>query len=139
MFHPTEETRLLDIDGAPNTWLEELQDDLRFPLMLVNLCSPDPYARAGIRFTPVYGDATNLPFPDAIFNIAFSNSVMEHMTTLERQQAVATEALRIAKNLWIQTPAPSLPLEPHFFAPSFSFFPGVCRSAWLLLLPCGAC
>jgi len=78
MFHPTERTRLLDIGGAPNTWLAEARHDFRFPVTLVNLRFPDPDARADSRFTPVDGDTTDLPFAGASFDIAFSNSVIEH-------------------------------------------------------------
>ena len=122
-FRPTEQTRLLDIGGAPNTWLAESNPDLRFPVTLVNLRFPDPKAQSDSRFTPVNGDATDLPFADASFDIAFSNSVIEHMTTWERQQTFAAEARRVARKLWIQTPARSFPLEPHVLAPFFQYLP----------------
>jgi len=122
-FRPTEQTRLLDIGGAPNTWLAESNPDLRFPVTLVNLRFPDPKVQSDSRFTPVNGDATDLPFADASFDIAFSNSVIEHMTTWERQQTFAAEARRVARKLWIQTPARSFPLEPHVLAPFFQYLP----------------
>ena len=123
VFRPSAETRLLDIGGAPNTWIAESQYDSRFPVTLVNLVFPDPNVVRDDRFTAVEGDATDLPLADASFDIAFSNSVIEHMTTWERQQAFATEARRVAKKLWIQTPARSFPLEPHVLAPFFQFLP----------------
>jgi Methyltransferase domain len=123
MFRPAKHTRLLDIGGAPNTWLTESSCDSRFPVTLVNLVFPDPAVQSDDRFTAVYGDATNLPFGDASFDIAFSNSVIEHLTIWERQVAFASEARRVAKKLWIQTPARSFPLEPHFLAPFFQYLP----------------
>lgn len=123
MFRPNEQTQLLDIGGTPNTWIAESRPDLRFPVTLVNLCFPDPDTRTDGRFTLVDGDATDLPFADATFDIAFSNSVIEHMTTWERQRAFAAEACRVAKKLWIQTPARSFPLEPHVLAPFFQYLP----------------
>ena len=123
MFQPSQETRLLDIGGAPNTWIAESRCDSSFSITLVNLRFPDLAVRTDGRFTAVKGDATNLPFADASFDIAFSNSVIEHMTKWEWQQAFAAEARRIAKRLWIQTPARSFPLEPHLLAPFFQYFP----------------
>jgi hypothetical protein len=121
LFAPSAETRVLDIGGAPNTWLAESRNDARFRVTLVNLVFPDVLTDA--RFTAVDGDATALPIADGSFDIAFSNSVIEHMTTWERQQAFAREARRVARRLWIQTPARSFPLEPHLLAPWFQYWP----------------
>jgi hypothetical protein len=123
LFRPSAETRLLDIGGAPNTWIAESQYQRRFPVTMVNLQFPDPAVLTDGRFTAVEGDATRLPFADASFDIAFSNSVIEHMTTWEGQQAFAAEARRVAKGLWIQTPARSFPLEPHLLALFFQYLP----------------
>jgi hypothetical protein len=123
MFRPSTQTRLLDIGGAPNTWIAESRCDSRFPVTMVNLRFPDHAVVTDGRFIAVKGDATNLPFASASFDIAFSNSVIEHMTTWERQQAFAGEARRIAKKLWIQTPARSFPVEPHLLAPFFQYLP----------------
>lgn len=122
-LQPSSQTRLLDIGGAPNTWLVESQYSTNFPITLVNLRYPDRHMLTDVRFTPVDGDAASLPFPDSSFDIAFSNSVIEHMTTWERQKAFASEARRVAKNLWIQTPARCFPIEPHLLAPFFQYLP----------------
>ncbi len=123
LFAPTPQTRVLDIGGAPNTWLNETADRTPFPVTMVNLRYPDIALLREDRFTAVEGDATQLPFADASFDLAFSNSVIEHMTTWERQQAFAAEARRVAIKLWIQTPARSFPLEPHLLAPFFQYLP----------------
>jgi hypothetical protein len=121
-FRPSTQTRLLDIGGAPNTWLSESHYE-RVPVTLVNLRFSDPAVLADGRFTAVEADATCLPFADASFDIAFSNSVIEHMTTWERQQAFASEARRVAAKLWVQTPARCFPIEPHLLAPFFQYLP----------------
>jgi hypothetical protein len=123
MFSPSQQTRVLDIGGAPNTWIAESHYDSKFSITLVNLRFPDPAVLTDRRFAAVEGDATNLPFADASFDIAFSNSVLEHMTDWNRQQMFAAEARRIAKKLWVQTPARSFPLEPHLLAPFFQYLP----------------
>jgi hypothetical protein len=123
IFSPTAETRILDIGGAPNTWFAESSNDTRFPVTFVNLQFPDIGMLTDSRFSAIEGDATHLHFADASFDLAFSNSVIEHMTTWERQQAFAREARRVATKLWIQTPARSFPLEPHVLAPFFQYLP----------------
>lgn len=122
-FRPTSETRLLDIGGDPHTWIFESHSCEPVPVTLVNLQFPNPAAFNNSRFTAVEGDATSLPFEDQSFDIAYSNSVIEHLTTRERQQAFASEARRIAKNVWIQTPARHFPIEPHLLTPFFQYLP----------------
>jgi hypothetical protein len=123
IFQPSGETRLLDIGGAPNTWIAESRHHSKIPVTLANLSFPDPIVQTDGRFQAVEADATNLPFGNESFDIAFSNSVIEHMTSWERQQAFASEARRVAKKLWIQTPARSFPVEPHVLAPFFQYLP----------------
>ncbi len=122
-FRPTSQTRLLDIGGDPHTWIFEACSCEPVPVTLVNLQFPNPRVFNDSRFTAVVGDATNLPFENQSFDIAYSNSVIEHMATRERQNAFASEARRVAKNLWIQTPARHFPIEPHLLTPFFQYLP----------------
>ncbi len=122
-FRPTPQTRLLDIGGHPQTWTFEARSCEPVPVTLVNLRFPNPAAFSDSRFTAVHGDATDLPFESQSFDIAYSNSVIEHLTTWERQQAFASEARRVAKSLWIQTPARHFPIEPHLLTPFFQYLP----------------
>lgn len=123
IFRPTSQTRLLDIGGDPYTWIFESRSREPVPITLVNLQFPNPAAFNNSRFTAVEGNATDLPFGNQSFDIAYSNSVIEHLTTKERQKAFASEARRVAKNLWIQTPARHFPIEPHLLTPFFQYLP----------------
>lgn len=123
IFRPTSKTRLLDIGGDPYTWIFEADSSEPVPVTLVNLQFPNPAAFNNSRFSPVFGDATDLPFDDQSFDIAYSNSVIEHMTNWKSQQAFAAEARRVAKALWIQTPARHFPIEPHLLTPFFQYLP----------------
>jgi Methyltransferase domain len=122
-FRPTSQTRLLDIGGDPRTWLFEACSCEPVPVTLVNLRFSNPAAFNDSRFTAVHGDATQLPIESQSFDIAYSNSVIEHLTTWERQQAFASEARRVARSLWIQTPARHFPIEPHLLTPFFQYLP----------------
>ena len=118
---PAQETRVLDIGGTPQTWISESGEGGQFPVTLINI--HDNGRMESDRFTSMMGDATQLPFTDAAFDIAFSNSVIEHVGTWEKQQAFALEARRVARRLWIQTPARSFPIEAHLLAPYIQYLP----------------
>src|SRR5271170_3801293 len=118
---PSPETRVLDIGGTAQTWMSESNGHGQFPVTLLNIRKYDEVDPD--RFTSVEADATNLPFADNAFDIAFSNSVIEHVGTWEKQQLFAREVSRVARNLWVQTPARSFPIEAHLLAPYIQYLP----------------
>jgi hypothetical protein len=121
VFAPSPHIRLLDIGGTPHTWVNVAGDAAQFSITFINTRN-NSYIK-GDRFTSTIGDATAMPFPDNAFDIAFSNSVIEHLATWEKQQEFALEARRVARNLWIQTPARSFPIEAHLLAPYIQYLP----------------
>jgi hypothetical protein len=121
IFAPLLGVRVLDIGGTAQTWNRESESYVQFPVTLINIRRYDQIE--GDRFTSMEGDATELPFADNTFDIAFSNSVIEHVGTWEKQQAFAREARRVARKLWIQTPARSFPIEAHLLAPYIQYLP----------------
>ena len=121
LFTPSTDIRVLDIGGTAETWSSEAEGCARFPVTLINTYDYGPIEDK--RFTSIAGDATALPFADNAFDIAFSNSVIEHLGTWEKQQVFAREARRVARKLWIQTPARSFPIEAHLLAPYIQYLP----------------
>lgn len=76
------------------------------------------------------GDACAMPhLADGQFDLVFSNSVIEHLGTWPRQQAMAQEIARVGRAFWVQTPARSFPLEPHYLLPWFGYWPTWARDA----------
>lgn len=121
LFNPSRDIRVLDIGGTPQTWIRESEGSAQFSVTLVNIRSNS--VTESDRFVAIRGDATELPFGDNVFDIAFSNSVIEHVGSWENQQAFAREARRVAGKIWIQTPARSFPIEPHLLAPYIHYLP----------------
>ncbi len=118
-FRPSAETTVLDVGGTPYNWE---QIGARFPITLLN---SEPLAADGLgaHYTPVQGSGTRLDFPDRRFDIAFSNSVIEHVGSLDAQRAFAKELRRVGRQLWVQTPARSFFFEPHLLTPFIHFLP----------------
>jgi ubiquinone/menaquinone biosynthesis C-methylase UbiE len=80
----------------------------------------------------VKGDARDLKFPDASFDVVFSNSVIEHVGELPDQCKMAEEVKRVGKRYFVQTPNKFFFIEPHFLFPCFQFLPINVR-AWLAM------
>ena len=77
--------------------------------------------------TFVQADATErLPFADGAFDLAYSNSVIEHLPPA-RREAFARELMRVARGWWVQTPAFGFPIEPHSLLPAAHWLPPAAR------------
>jgi len=83
----------------------------------------------------VQADAAEaLPFPDDAFDLAYSNSVVEHIAP-ERRARFAAELRRVARGWYVQTPAIGFPLDPHSLLPFAHWLPHALREP--LLKACG--
>ena len=112
--------RVLDVGGLPWFW-----EGVPLPcrITLLNLKNAPGMEQHADRFDPVEGDATRLDYPDGAFDLAISNSVIEHVGTWENQKRFAAEIRRVAKRLWVQTPARGFLVEPHLIAPVIHWLP----------------
>jgi hypothetical protein len=106
-FSITDTTHILDVGGEPAFWAA-------FPfkanITLLNTSKFSVYPNCCLF---VVADGRSLPFPPSSFDIVFSNSVIEHLGTFQDQQLFAKEIRRIARSIWVQTPARWFPIEPH--------------------------
>jgi hypothetical protein len=128
--------RILDVGGETAFWENRGwagRDDVRiFSLNLV----PEEQRHENIK--PVAGDATNLAeFADGSFDVAFSNSVIEHLFTFENQRRMASEMRRVGRAFWMQTPNFWFPIEPHFHVPGWQWMPLGLRVAMIRRWRCG--
>lgn len=117
-FRITAETRVLDIGGTPFNWaLSPVQPRLTI-LNMPRASEPVP---EGVSW--VAADGCALPFKDRAFDVVFSNSVIEHLATWERQQAFASEVARVGVRYYVQTPNRWFPVETHLLTPFVHYLP----------------
>jgi len=115
--------RILDLGGYEKFWTDLAFDFSGHDLTILNLPGEvKPAQNPGVR--TVEGDACELKqYQRGDFDVVFSNSVIEHVGSWERQQAMAAEIRRLADCYFVQTPSYWFPLEPHFHVPGFQWLP----------------
>jgi ubiquinone/menaquinone biosynthesis C-methylase UbiE len=107
---------ILDIGGEHYTW--EIIGR-REGVVLLNTFMPNE--RDG--FPYILGSGLALPFADQSMDLAFSNSVIEHVGTEENQFQFAREMMRVGKKVYCQTPSRLFPLDPHLTTPFLHWLP----------------
>ena len=122
--------RIIDLGGTNQYWEQRGwagRSDVS--ITLVNLDAQEPRHE---NIITTEGDATDLSdHEDGTFDIAFSNSVIEHLFTFEAQARMAREVQRVAGAYWVQTPNFWFPIEPHFLVPAWHWLPERTRIAIL--------
>lgn len=118
--------RIIDVGAGWGAALERFNDTN--PIVAVDL-SPQPSEwLSSPNITIMEGDGTQLTFADAEFDVAFSNSVIEHVPP-DLQYRFAEEIRRVAGRYFVQTPNKYFPIEPHYQLPLFQFLPRRVRRA----------
>jgi hypothetical protein len=118
-------TRVLDIGGSRWIWRSL---PVTPNVVLLNLLAHNDH---GDGFALVLGDARNLPFKDNSFDVVFSNSLIEHLYSLDQQQRFADECRRVAPRYYVQAPNQHFFLEPHLLTPFIHWLPKPLRARLL--------
>lgn len=119
---------IVDVGGTREYWNIMPADYLRqknVHITIVNIAAPDrPVDAKDPVFTYIQGDGCDLrDIQSNQFDIAHSNSVIEHVGGLNRMADFAKEIRRIAACYYVQTPNYYFPIEPHFLFPFFHWLP----------------
>jgi SAM-dependent methyltransferase len=128
-MQPKAGDRILDVGCGSAGWLNDLSADIEVigidrETSLPGYDGPNRAYRQG--------DALDLPFADREFDIAFSNSVIEHLDPSEWGR-FASEIQRVSKRFFVQTPNKWFPVEPHVLLPGYQFLPRATqRRVWPL-------
>jgi len=113
IFRPTQDTRILDVGGTPEFWI---QVPIKSRITILNPHILPDGQKYRDRYELVVGDGCKLDYSDKEYDIVFSNSVIEHVGSKERQMEFAREVVRVGRGYWVQTPARIFPIEPHLLA-----------------------
>jgi SAM-dependent methyltransferase len=128
-FRPGENTTILDVGGRQGIWEKR---HLRVTILNTEASGTfDP----DFGMAWVVGDACSMPFGDGSFDVAFSNSLIEHLGGSEQRQRFAAEVRRVGRGYWVQTPSRTFPVEPHFLAPLFHWMPRRLQRRLLVFTP----
>lgn len=118
--------RILDIGGLESFWTNRgYINDHDYQITILNLEKKDVTFS---NFHSIAGDATRLDsIGDQEYDVAFSNSVIEHLYTIDNQKAMAAEVVRVGKYHFVQTPNKYFPVEPHYVLPFFDPLPAALK------------
>ncbi len=122
LFEISANTRVIDLGGTLYWW--KLAEELGLPVpqvTIVNLSAPPAGLPPRVRW--IRADARALPFRSGSFDVAFSNSLIEHLHALDGQARFAAEVRRVAARWWVQTVDFRCPIEPHYIAPIIHWLP----------------
>lgn len=117
IFSLTNTTKVLDVGGDFFNWsLISINPELT----IVNLYPPRN-RKNSIAWVIAY--RRHLPFREGAFDIAYSNSVIEHLGDFSGQQKFASEIIRVGVSYFVQTPNKWFPVEPHLLTPFIYWLP----------------
>lgn len=121
VYPEIDDMSIIDLGGTAESWLRA---PIRPGLVhVVNLEPPPESAPGWLRVDQA--DACSLParIIDGNYDLAFSNSVLEHVGGHVQRMRFADAVHKLAARHWVQTPYRYFPIEPHWIFPGFQFLP----------------
>jgi hypothetical protein len=118
LFDLSADCNILDVGGDYFNWM--LFSSSPPKVTLLNLTVSRERKR---NFTRIVGDGCHLPFRNGVFDLVYSNSVIEHLDGSENQILFAEECRRVGHNYYVQTPNKWFFLEPHLITPFVHWLP----------------
>jgi len=122
-LEPLRTASLLDVGGDPGTWTNQEPVVGRIDTLNVHevAFNEEDFPLHSIRI--LVGNGCQLTFTNQSYDIAYSNSVIEHVGTWQDQIQFAQELCRVGRSVWCQTPAFECPIEPHYLTPFVHWLP----------------
>ena len=127
---------ILDVGGRADYWDNVNPVGVR-RIILLNLTEQEMYrGNPDMLFEPRVGNACDLSdYPDNSIDFVHSNSVIEHVGSWQNMRMMAAEMRRVGCHGWVQTPAWSFPIEPHWKIPFLHWLARPAQASLLKLRP----
>ena len=126
--------QVLDVGGRAQYW--RLMDKSLYDKVTVTLLNLDEgenfweNAPEGLMIDAKVGDGCDMwNISDQAFDLCHSNSVIEHVGSLQNMARFADETRRVARAYYHQTPNLFFPIEPHYGVPFLHWLPGPLRAS----------
>ncbi len=119
---PQPEETILDV-GVNDTEYSEtdnyLEKQYPYPenITAVSQESLTAFSKRYPNIKAIIADGKSLPFPDNAFDIAYSNAVIEHVGSQEKQLHFLKELFRVSRRGYLTTPNRHFPIEVHTRVP----------------------
>jgi len=131
LYRPGPETTVVDVgvtdapfgDGSSDNFFEALYP---WPERITAVGHTDlaRFAAAFPAVRAVRADGRELPFEDAVFDLGFSNAVVEHVAGgRDGQRRFVGELCRVARRVFVTTPNRWFPFDPHTLLPFAHWLP----------------
>ena len=118
--------RICDLGGSRHFWEKIAIDGLpRKNITIYNISADETQGRvtaSSNEIKIILYDGKKIPATDGEFDLLVCNSVFEHVLPEDRA-LLALEMKRVARYIFVQTPAYSFPIEPHFIMPFVHWLP----------------
>lgn len=133
LFPTLERLNVIDLGGTVTSWERSPVRPRR--VLVVNLVAQEPSVDGVV--SSEQADACDLPerLFGAGWDLAFSNSLIEHVGGHARRRQLADTIHRLAPRHWVQAPYRYFPVEPHWLFPGLQFLPLALRARALQAWP----
>jgi len=124
-FPDIRQLRICDLGGSQHFWEKLALDVPARNITIYNISRDETQsvvASATSSISVQIYDGVRIPAPDKTFDLLICNSVLEHVPVNERA-ALCREMSRVSRAVFLQTPAWSFPVEPHFLLPFVHWLP----------------
>jgi Methyltransferase domain len=122
LFPPDKISSIVDLGGLVSHWDGEQRD-----ITVLNLM-PQESNHCKV----LVGDGRHTDLPDRGFDLAYSNSAIEHVGKWQDQVAFAQELQRVGKLVYCQTPNRWFPLEVHYLTFFWHWYPKLLRNYFIV-------
>jgi SAM-dependent methyltransferase len=120
-MHPAEGERILDVGVTDTAWRSGNFLEATYPwprrITAVALKPMPAFQHQFPEVDFVVADGRALPFEDGVFDVGFSNAVVEHVGSRDQQAAFVRELLRTCRRVFVATPNARFPIDPHTLLP----------------------